>query len=64
MTYEEIKGIMMAEHKDALHRRLKRGIAEYRAESEAYLICLGMLKAWLKTGAITDEEFGDLITEI
>ena len=64
MTFDEIKQYVLNERKIALERRLKRGMPSYRAESEAYLICLGMAKALYKTGAITDEEFGDLITEI
>lgn len=63
MTYEEIKEYVKAQHEESRKRRMKRGMSEYNAEREAYLITLGSLKALYKVRAITDAQFSDLIAE-
>ena len=63
MTYEEIKALVTEQYNEAKKRRMKRGMTEYHADREAYLIVFGMLKAFYKVRVITDAQFSDLIAE-
>lgn len=63
MTYEEIKALVTEQYNDTKKRRMKIGMTEHSADREAHLIVFGMLKAFYKVRAITDEQFSDLICE-